>query len=70
MICGWYIIVFENYIVVFYFIYRLNNNVKNDKVEVYDVDGLECSLINFFCWSYSIRIVIIYFKFNSLYVLF
>ena len=50
--------------------YRLNNNAKNDKVEVYDVDGSERSLINFFRRSFSTRTVTIYSKFNSLYVLF
>lgn len=68
--CGWYITAPENHTVVLHLTYRLNNNAKNDKVEVYDVDGSERSLINFFRRSYSTRTVTIYSKFNSLYVLF
>lgn len=67
--CGWYITAPENHTVALHLTYRLNNNAKNDKVEVYDVDGLERSLINLFRRSYRTRTVTIYSKFNSLYVL-
>lgn len=68
--CGWYITAPENHTVALHLIYRLNNNAKDDKVEVYDIDGSERSLINFFRRSYSTKTVTIYSKFNSLYVFF
>ena len=68
--CGWYITAPENHTIVLHLTYRLNNKAKNDKVEVYDVDGSERSLVNFFRGSYSTGTVTIYSKFNSLYVLF
>jgi len=68
--CGWYITAPENHTVALHLTYRLNNNAKNDKVEVYDIDGSERSLINFFRRSYSTKTVTIYSKFNRLYVLF
>lgn len=68
--CGWYITAPKNHTVALHLTYRLNNNAKNDKVEVYDVDGSERSLVNFFRRSYSTKTVTIYSKFNSLYVLF
>ncbi|KAL9973791.1 hypothetical protein ACROYT_G020293 [Oculina patagonica] len=68
--CGWYVTAPANHTVVLHLTYRLDRYSMKDKVEVYDADGSELSLVSVYGGSLNRKTATVYSKFRRLYVLF